>query len=430
MKGLILTYVLAAFGAGAAVFAPMVGLQIYALFSTLRPQVLFGWAGSMEGLSQLVAVPMLVGWAARGFGSWRLGRARGLVICLLGYFAWNLISMLAAANSEVGWPHVIERAKIVLPFLVGVTLARSMRDARLLAWIIVVAHGYISFEMNVRYLGGVNEVATLGYGSMDNNTFAISLVATVGPALFLGLSAPRTWQKALAFFCAAMIVHTVLLTFSRGGMLALAITGLVCFLVMPKRPLYIAALVLTVIVTLQFTGPELVERFSTIFASGEERDVSAASRLDLWRDCVDAMVKRPIVGLGPGNWPRMASEYGWTEGKEAHSLWFQSGAELGIPGVGFLLMFYLLATWRAIQLIRQGRNKDPWFVTCGCYTATSVVGFMAAAQFVTVEGLEVPYFTVLVLAATLRLHDEEAEAAPVEQPAVTLPYAFRPATPR
>jgi len=430
MKGLILTYVLAAIGAGASVFVPMIGLQIYALFSTLRPQVLFGWAGPMDGLSQAVAIPMLVGWVARAFGTWRLGRARGLVICLLGYFFWNVISTLASANSAVGWPHVIERAKIVLPFLVGVTLARSMRDARMLAWIIVVAHGYISFEMNLRYLGGFNEVATLGFGTMDNNTFAISLVATVGPALFLGLSAPKLWQKALAFACAALIVHTVLLTFSRGGILALAITGVVCFLLMPKRPFYIGALVLAAVVTVQFTGPELAERVGTIFASGEERDASAASRLGLWRDCLDAMAKRPIVGLGPGNWTRMASEYGWSEGKEAHSLWFQSGAELGVPGLGFLLLFYLIATWRAVQLIRWGRDKDPWFVTCGCYTATSVVGFVAAAQFVTVEGLEVPYFTVLVLAATLRLHDEEAAAEPAEQPAVTLPYAFRPVTPR
>jgi len=430
MKGLIITYVIAAFGAGASIFAPVVGLQIYALFSTLRPQVLFGWAGSMEGLSQAVAIPMLLGWAGRAFGSWRLGRARGLVICLLGYFAWNIVSTLASFNPDAGWPHILERAKIVLPFLVGVTMFRSMKDARLLAWIIVVAHGYVSFELNLRYLSGFNEVAMLGYGSMDNNTFAISLVATVGPALFLGLSAERLWQKGLAFACAALIVHTVLLTFSRGGILALGLTGVVCFLVMPKRPLYIAAIVVSALVTVRFTGPELAERFSTIFVQGDERDASAASRLELWRDCFDAMQKRPIFGLGPGNWRRMAAEYGWSEGKEAHSLWFQTGAELGVPGLGFLLLFYLLAALRGIQLIRKGKGKDPWLVTCGCYTTTSVAGFVVAAQFVTVEGLEVAYFTVLVLAATLRLQDEQAEAAPLKQPAVTMPYSLRPAASR
>lgn len=430
MKGLLLTYLLAAFGAGAAIFAPIVGLQIYALFSTLRPQSLFGWAGPTDGLSQLVAIPMLVGWAGRGFGSWRFGRARGLVLCLLGYFVWNVVSTLAAANSDVGWPHVIERAKIVLPFLVGVTLIQSMRDARLLAWIIVVAQGYVSFELNLRYLGGFNEVAAVGFSTMDNNTFAISLVATVGPALFLGISAERLWQKAVAFSCAALIVHTVLLTFSRGGMLALGVTGIVCFLVMPKRPTYIAVLIVSVIVTLRFTGPELVERFGTIFAQGEARDFSAASRLGLWRDCVDAMVNRPLVGLGPGNWRLMASEYGWAEGKEAHSLWFQTGAELGVVGLGFLLGFYLLAAWRGVQLIREGRGKDPWLVTCGCYTATSVSGFLVAAQFVSVEGIEVAYYTVLVLAATLKVQDQQPEPVVAEQAVVRLPYTLSPVRPR
>ena len=430
MKGLVLTYLLAIFGGVASIVAPVIGLQIYALFSTLRPQALFGWAGQMEGLSQAVAIPMLVGWAGRGFGSWRFGRARGLVVCLLGYFAWNILSTLASADTGSGWPHVIERAKIVLPFLVGVTMMRSMKDARLLAWIIVVAHGYVSLELNVRYLSGFNEVAALGYGNMDNNTFAISLVATVGPALFLGLSAPRLWQKGLAFACAGLIVHTVLLTFSRGGMVALAVTGLACFVVMPKRPLYIAALVASVLVTARFTGPQIVERFGTIFVQGDERDLSAASRLELWRDCFDAMQKRPLLGLGPGNWPRMASEYGWAEGKEAHSLWFQTGAELGVPGVGFLLLFYALAAWRGFRLIREGRGKDPWLVTCGCYTTTSVAGFVVAAQFVSVEGLEVAYYTVLVLAATLKLHDEQGAPARVEQPTVRLPYSLKPAASR
>jgi putative inorganic carbon (hco3(-)) transporter len=431
MKGLIITYLLAIGGAGFSLVQPVIGLQIYALFSTLRPQALFGWAGSMEGLSQLVAIPMLLGWLVRGFGSWKFGRARAIVACLLAYFVWNVVSTLTSANPDAGWPHVIERAKIVLPFMVGVTMFSSMRHARVLAWIIVLANGYVSFELNLRYLSGFNEVATFGFGTMDNNTFAISLVATVGPALFLGLSSPKLWQKALAVVCAALIVHTVLLTFSRGGMFSLVVTGVVCFLIMPKRPIYIGAIVLTALVTLRFTGPELTERFGTIFAATENRDFSAASRLDLWRDCADAMIKRPVTGLGPGNWRLMAPEYGWTEGKEAHSLWFQTGAELGVPGVLFLLLFYVMAAWRGLQLIREGRKGDPWLLTCGCYTVTSVTGFVVAAQFVSVEGLEVPYFTVLVLAATLRLKDGESETAPEQvraQPG--LPYGLKPAVSR
>ncbi len=53
---------------------------------------------------------------------------------------------------------------------------------------------------------------------------------------------------------------------------------------------------------------------------------------------------------------------------------------------------------------------------------------MAAAQFVTAEGLEVPYFTVLVLAMTLKATDHPVPtlspalgAVPATQPA---PLAF------
>jgi O-antigen ligase len=238
------------------------------------------------------------------------------------------------------------------------------------------------------------------------------------------------WQKGLAFVCAALIVHTVLLTFSRGGMLALSITVVVCFVIMPKRPAFLAALLVGLLVTARLAGPEVVARFSTIFVEQEERDYSASSRIGLWRDCFDAMVKRPVAGLGPGNWRLMASEYGWTEGKEAHSLWFQTGAELGFVGLGFLLGFYALAAWRGVRLIREGREKDPWLVTCGCYTTASVSGFMVAAQFVTVEGLEVAYYTVLVLAATLKVQDTQPEPVAAEQRPVPLPYTLNPARSR
>jgi putative inorganic carbon (HCO3(-)) transporter len=426
MKGLILIYVIAVGAAAAGIFAPIIGMLAYAFFSMLRPQELWGWAGPTRGLSQMVAIPMLIGWAARGFGSWRLGRARGIVICLLGYFFWMMLSTTTAIDEVEAWDPVVERAKIVLPFLVGITMIQSMAHVRALAWIVVVAHGYVSLELNLSYLGGRNLVAEIGYGTMDNNTFAISLVACVGPALFLALHAKRLWQKAVALGSAALIIHTVLLTFSRGGMLALIITGVVCFLIMPKRPMYLAMMIAAVVVTLRFTGPQLVERFNTIFVAEEERDSSASSRVYLWLDCIKAMIDNPLTGVGPGNWRIIVGTFGWPEGKEAHSLWFQTGAELGFPGVTFLLLFYGLTMYRGMQLIRHNKG-DPWVLTSGCYVVSSLAGFMVAAQFVSADGLEVAYYTALVGAMTVKLVDEAAvEPAPVRSTSF-VPEHFAPA---
>ena len=430
MKGLILIYGIAIAGAIASVFQPVIGVLIYALFSTMRPQAIFSFAGSMENLSSLVAYPMLVGWLFHGLGSWNFGRARAIVVLMLAYFGWCCLSALSAGDQVAAWNYLVERSKIIAAFMVGVTMLNTQNAIKTLAWILVVAHGYVGFEMNLQYLRGNNQVALYGFGTMDNNTFAIALVSTVGPAIILSLQAPRLWQRAVGLLSAALTVHTVLLSFSRGGMLALAITGVVIVLVLPKRASYIGALALTVFVTLSFTGPELRNRFKTTFASAEERDYSAQSRVELWGDCLESMGRRPLVGVGPGNWRRVAFEFGWPPGKEAHSLWMQTGAELGVPGLTFLLLFYCVPIWRGLQMLRD--PEDLWVRSCGAYVVTSLVGFIVAAQFVTVVGMEVPYFTVLVCAATLRLRDSKGEPVPaaVIEPVAPPWAAVQPGLPR
>ena len=90
---------------------------------------------------------------------------------------------------------------------------------------------------------------------------------------------------------------------------------------------------------------------------GDEREASAQSRVDLWEDCWDVMQKNPVYGCGPNQWPIVAESYGWNKGKEAHSLWMQTGAELGFTGLLLLLGFYVsvatrcwILTWKRIKV--------------------------------------------------------------------------------
>ena len=60
---------------------------------------------------------------------------------------------------------------------------------------------------------------------MDNNCFGVSLVATIGPALALGLARKKWWDADRWPRRAALILHTTLLTFSRGAMVGLLAVG-------------------------------------------------------------------------------------------------------------------------------------------------------------------------------------------------------------
>jgi hypothetical protein len=167
-------------------------------------------------------------------------------------------------------------------------------------------------------------IAAEGFGGMDNNCFGVSLVATIGPAVALFMGAKKWWEKALAAGAAALILHTILLTFSRGAMVGLLIVGFTAFLLMPKRPKQLAVLALLGLIALRLTGPQLMARYATAVAQDEERDASAESRFDLWRDCLKIFSEKPVFGVGPGNFRVVAASLGWAPGKQAHSTWMQA----------------------------------------------------------------------------------------------------------
>jgi probable O-glycosylation ligase (exosortase A-associated) len=353
--------------------------------------------------SRIVAIALLAGWLVHGFGSWNLGRARGIVLALLGFWGWMVVAGLLAPNHDVAWNYVENQSKIFLPFVVGVTVIDSVPRLKQLLWVIVLSQGYVALEMNLAYYSGFNRVHEVGFGGIDNNCVAIAMVAGVGMAFFLGLEAPRRWQTALAWAAAALMAHTVLFSFSRGGMLGLILTGAVAFLLIPKQPKHYIALALAILLALRLAGPEVRERFNTSFA-GEQGayDATAQSRLDLWAACWDSMLTEPL-GVGPDHWALIVHQYGFPEGKSAHSLWLQLGAELGFPGLLCLLAFYGLCIIRLWPLTRKAEPDDPWLRAVARMVIASLVGFMFTAQFVSLHGLELPYYVALVGAGALRL---------------------------
>ena len=116
------------------------------------------------------------------------------------------------------------------------------------------------------------------------------------------------------------------------------------------------------------------------------------------------MNQHPVLGVGPDHWPQVAPQYGWKLGKEGHSLWLQIGAELGYPGVIFLILFYGICIIKLLPIVRsRDKDMDPWYPSIGRMVIAGHVGFIISAQFVTLEGLELPYYITLLGAGALKL---------------------------
>lgn len=407
MKGLIFTYVLTYGGAVVSLFDPFKGLLIYICFAIIKPESLWHWSVPEGGnYSRVVAISLLIGWSLRGFGGWHFGKAAPTVAAIIGFFCWSALSApFAAADSSAAWNQVEEYAKIVLPFLVGITTIHSLRQLKQMAWVIIVAQGYLAFEFNLTYLTWPEFNANdWTFAGLDRNGIAITMVTALGLAGIMGFYAEVWWQRIIALIAAALMVHVVLFSHSRGGMLALIVTAIVAFLLIPKRPSYIALMVVGLAISLRLAGNEVVERFSTTFADESSRDLSAQSRVDLWAACINVMLANPILGIGPNNWRLVAHNYGFATGKDAHTMWLHVGAELGVVGLLFLVVFYGSTVWRLWRLKILGNSElDLWCKHFGHMVIAGLSGFAVSAQFVSVYAIELPYYVTLLGASALKL---------------------------
>lgn len=428
-KGQLFTYSMTALGAIGGLFSPFIALCVYVSFAIIVPEYMWQWSfpGGGGRFSFIVALSMLTGWVLHGLGRWNFGKG-GLVFgSLLAYWVWMFVSMLQADDTEKAWGLCYFYLKLLVPIFVGLTIVDSVEKLKALGWVILLSMGYLAFELNLYYFSdGINVVWLSGFGWMDNNCVSIEMVTGIGLAFFLGLGSRHWWQSGIALFCAALMAHVIMMAHSRGGMLALGFTGIACFILLPKKPQHYLLFLVAGIALLVMAGPSVRKRFATMFEKNNSGnfEASAQSRLDLWAGAGQEAMMNPVLGLGGDNWGRVAPKYGFPEGKEVHSLWVQNAAEVGFPGLFFLMCYFITCMVRLWPLARGTLPvKHPWIRDAARMVIAALTGFMVSAQFVTIKYLEAPFYVCLLGACALAINEGATEPRPLhpQQPLLPVP---------
>ena len=421
MKGLIFTYGLTYCGAGAALVNPFVGILIYVCFAIVKPEHLWTWSVPTGNYSRLVVIATLLGWSFKSFGVWKLGKARAMCVLLVCLLLWSILSTSVASNKDVAWSFVDKLSKIVLPYVVGITLIQTTWQIKQLAWVISLSYGYLALEFNRLYYSGQFIRGAFTFAGMEEGSIAIGMICASGFTFFYALYQTNLWKKVILFLCTAFTGHVVLFSFSRGGILGLLTMVVVAFAVVKKDARSLFAIILVMILGVRMAGVEVRDRLATMFVSQQQRDASSQSRLDLWSACWETMLENPILGIGGDQWTvDGVQKYEgkialFSERKEAHTLWLQIGAELGVPGLFMIVMFYVLCMvrlWPYRRLIQTeggfaghlANQADRWTSYAACMVIVPLSGFMVSAQFISLEFLEGPDYLVLLGSGILKLH--------------------------
>lgn len=128
----------------------------------------------------------------------------------------------------------------------------------------------------------------------------------------------------------------------------------------------VIAVVALCVAAIAFGGRAYDEFTQTEFAtSSHNTDARLAqlngNRHNLWNSAWDAFVEHPLTGIGPGAFEFWWSRYGANGEfvRDAHSIYLEALAELGVPGLLALLAFFgglVWSAWRARAQI-SGRSR-------------------------------------------------------------------------
>ncbi len=238
-------------------------------------------------------------------------------------------------------PTAQEIGRLVILVLLIPNLIRTPDRYRKLITALVFCTAYLAlFSIYLYFHGGAmlyehTVQRSQGTGIFgDPNDLAAAIIG--GLALTLSRIVQPSWISRIFYTVLTVImIAAVLLTHSRGGLLAMMFMFGGFFFVFTKRKSL--AMVLAVVVGVIFLV--IAPGRMTDFSSQEE---SAGSRLTFWNNGLYELAHNPLRGVGFGGFPDV------NEGFTAHNSFVLCFAELGLPGYFFF-----------IGLIYYGFRRNP-----------------------------------------------------------------------
>lgn len=410
-----------------SLFHPFWALLLYYTWAVLRPQFLWEWALPAQVRWSLIATTiLLISLFIHAPKLIDTVRINLMTVLMLAFSLLLFLCVLTAFDPGLSERWAVDYAKVMLMAIVASVLIGRVWQVRLMCFMIAASIGYIAYNINVLYFfeGNRLDVYHYGYGGLDNNGAGLMLAMGLPFTYAIAFMRGGTWNlprwsirlsAGLAFF---LILHAVLMTYSRGAMLAVAVG--VIWLVIHHRPRFQAAGLasLLVVAILMMSGPEIQHRF--LSTRNYQHDESAQKRLAAWTAAWDVAWERPLLGYGIRNSNRFLAAYGADKsGRVIHNNYLQIAADSGIPAAGVYIAMLGLALWflrkgqhacykaapkrtRAGPLSEKDLTKREDLIdTARVYLAiqTSLVIFTVGAMFLSVENFEFPWLLLAMAGA-------------------------------
>ena len=280
-------------------------------------------------------------------------------------------------------------AKTVAIFLLLSHVVTTMARLRLAAWLLTwMAIGLGLFALYNFMTGamidqGTNQDRLVGNeGALTKNPNDLALMVNLLLPLTVGLflASKETWQRMVLLTAVGVEAATVVLTYSRGGAVTLAVIVLAYLWKLRRRPerTFIYVGLLAGVLALPLLPSSYFDRMSTITNVQADRTGSAQERISDMIIAGKTILANPIIGAGMGmNMLVMREARGGWLG--VHNVYLEHAIDLGLIGLGI----FLVLLWSCLRVVadiqRTASSPDLVFFAQGLQV--SLMAYATAAMF-------------------------------------------------
>lgn len=412
MRDLLVTAVI--FGAIPFILArPYVGVFVWSWISYMNPhRMSWGFAYNMP-FAAITAIAVFIGMFFSKEPK-RIPWTPVTIVWLL-FVIWMCITTVFALT-----PHAageLDRTlKIQLMTLVTLMLMGSRERIHQLIWVITLSIGFFGIKGGVFVLatGGAYKVwGPAGSFITGNNELALALIIVLPLMWYLRLQTDNKWLRHGFMVAMALMVFSILASYSRGAFLAG--TAMLLMLWIKSRHKMVIGVTMVVVVTiaLAFMPEKWSERMETIETYQE--DGSAMGRINSWWFAYNLAKDRPLVGGGFHTFTKELF-YKYAPNPEnfhdAHSIYFEVLGEQGFVGLILFLTMWLLTFRTGSWIVRKTRDVEnlTWARDLAAMIQVSLVGYAVGGAFLGLAYFDLPYHLMAIVVLIRMIVEQELAA--------------------
>ncbi len=406
---------------------PFYGILMWYWVTYFNPHR-FAWSYAYDfPVAMAVAIPTLVGtlFAKKSLRSVLVLES----LLLLGLWAWYTVTYLHASSLPYFVGHMADAtyeinhiSKILLMTFIMIVLVTTRERLKYVILVTAGSLGLLAVKGTIFGLRTGGEYRVWGPSESflaDNNAFGLALNMCLPLLFFLARDEQRRWLRILLRVCFVCGILSVLLTYSRGGLLGLAVV-LTAITIRSKHKLVGGFLLaVSIFLVLSFAPASWTARMDRFFSG--DLDESAEQRLVAWGTAWNFSHDYPVTGGGFDTLPdvRIFQQYqprslplGYLS-TGPHSIYFQLIADQGYVGFG-LFVFLIGASFWSLARVRRVARKVPsaeWLIPYSHMIEISILGFMISGAFLGFVYLDLIYQMIALVVVVKILLRRECLAA-------------------